>query len=91
MHKLDTFFNPRSIAVIGASEEEGKVGNVIAKNIAGLGHAGEVFFVNPKHDQILGKKCYPELKDMELSDYKVRVLPGRDGQGDQGSTRASSH
>jgi len=78
MHKLDTFFNPQSIAVVGASQEEGKVGNVIAKNIANLGYAGEVFFVNPKHEQILGKKCYAELKDIaEKVDLAIMVIPAK--------------
>ena len=37
MQELDKLFNPQSIAIVGASEEEGKVGNVVAKNILGLG------------------------------------------------------
>lgn len=78
MHKLDTFFNPQSIAVVGASEEEGKVGNVIAKNITNLGYTGKVFFVNPKHDELLGKKCYPELGEIpEHIDLAIMVIPAK--------------
>ena len=46
MHKLEKLFNPQSIAIVGASAEEGKVGQVITKNITALGYAGEVFLVN---------------------------------------------
>lgn len=78
MHKLDTLFNPQSIAIIGASEEEGKVGNVIAKNIANLGYKGKVFFVNPRHVELLGKKCYPDLKEiMEKIDLAIIVIPAK--------------
>jgi acetate---CoA ligase (ADP-forming) len=78
MHKLDTFFSPQSIAVVGASGEVGKVGSVIAKNIANLGYAGKVFFVNPKHDEILGRECYSELKEIpEKIDLAIMVIPAK--------------
>jgi acetyltransferase len=50
---LEKLFNPKSIAIVGASEEEGKVGNIIANNILNLGYQGEVFLVNPKYDSLL--------------------------------------
>lgn len=62
---LQKLFNPGSIAILGASAEEGKVGNVIAKNILELGYSGKVFPVNPKYEEVLGKKCYASLSDIE--------------------------
>ena len=56
-NNLETFFNPCSIAVVGATEKEGKVGNVVAKNILNLGYSGEVFLVNPKHKELFKRKC----------------------------------
>ena len=61
---LDKLFNPKSIAIIGASSEEGKIGNVIAKNILELGYGGEVYLVNPKYSEIFGKKCYKSLGEI---------------------------
>lgn len=71
-------FNPSSIAIVGASEEEGKVGNVIAKNILNLGYRGEVFLVNPKHEELLGRKCYKNLNDIESRvDLAIMVIPAK--------------
>ncbi|MFZ2192975.1 MAG: CoA-binding protein, partial [Candidatus Moraniibacteriota bacterium] len=55
---LEKLFKPKSIAIIGASEEVGKIGTVMARNILELGFEGEVYLVNPKYDEIFGKKCY---------------------------------
>lgn len=65
MSKLEKLFKPKSIAIVGASEEGGKIGNVLVGNITKLGYSGEVFFVNPKHQEIFGKKCYAKLSEIE--------------------------
>ena len=76
--QLEKLFNPGSIAIVGASSEEGKVGNVIAKNILELGYAGKVFLVNPKYDQIFGAKCYKKLADVETEiDLVIMAIPAK--------------
>ncbi len=76
--KLEKLFNPQSIAIVGASAEQGKVGNAITKNILNLGYAGEVFLVNPKHDEVLEKKCYHSLSDIESEvDLAVVAIPAK--------------
>ncbi|MEN8252273.1 MAG: CoA-binding protein, partial [Patescibacteria group bacterium] len=71
-------FKPKSIAVIGASDSEGKVGNMIAKNITSHNYDGDVFFVNPKREKILGKKCYATLADIgHPVDCAIVVVPGK--------------
>jgi len=78
MENLNNLFNPKSIAVVGASEEEGKVGNVIAKNILNLGYKGGVFLVNPKHEELLGQKCYKSLNEIETDvDLAIMVIPAK--------------
>ncbi len=78
MNKLEKLFNPQSVAIVGASEKEGKVGNVIAKNILNLGFAGDVFLVNPKHQQLFGEKCYASLNDIEAAvDLAIIVVPAK--------------
>ena len=71
-------FNPRSIAVVGASGTKGKVGNMIAHNITSHTYEGDVFFVNPGRSKVLGKKCYNSLSDIgQKVDCAIIVVPGR--------------
>jgi len=76
--KLDNLFNPKSIAIIGASSEKGKVGNLIAKNILSFGYGGKVFLVNPKRKNILGQKCYSDISEIkEKIDLAIIVIPAK--------------
>jgi 3-hydroxypropionyl-CoA synthetase (ADP-forming) len=59
---LEGFFNPRSVAVIGASAGEGKIGNVIIDSLVNYEFKGSVYPVNPNRGEILGVKCYPSLE-----------------------------
>jgi acetyl coenzyme A synthetase (ADP forming)-like protein len=61
---LDQFFSAKSIAVIGASRERGKVGNVIFTNFLRKGFAGRVYPVNPSATEIMGRKCYASVRDI---------------------------
>lgn len=75
---LDTFFRPRSIAVVGASREPEKVGHRIIKNLIEYGFKGHLFPINPKADEILGLKCYNSILDVpEPVDLAVIVVPGK--------------
>jgi len=58
---LTSFFNPKSVAIIGASKSPEKIGNVIVKNIISSGYTGKVFPVNPKEKEIEGLACYPSI------------------------------
>ena len=62
---LDGLFKPESIAVIGASDNTEKIGFVILNNLISLGYRGEIYPVNPKHDEILELKCYKSIKDIK--------------------------
>jgi acetate---CoA ligase (ADP-forming) len=75
---LKGLFSPKSIAIVGASAEDGTVGNVIAKNILNLGYSGEVYLVNPKHAEVLGKKCYPSLFEIaSFIDLAIFAIPAK--------------
>ncbi len=63
-HYLNKLFEPRSVAVFGASDREGAVGNLVFKNMIEGGFKGEVFPVNPKHEEVQGRKVYPDLKSI---------------------------
>ena len=75
---MDRIMNPRAVAVIGASEGEGKIGNSVMKNIINGGYAGELYPINPKADQILGKKAYKSVIDVPGEiDVAVFAVPAR--------------
>jgi len=58
---LEHFFNPSSIAVVGASQNPGKIGHDILHNILQYGYKGNVYPINPKTQEILGCEVYPDL------------------------------
>lgn len=67
---------PRSIAVIGASNEQGKIGNSVMRNLIDGGFAGEIHPVNPKADDILGRKAYKSVTDVPGEvDVAVFAIP----------------
>jgi acetyltransferase len=73
---LEAFFEPKSIAVIGASRKTGKVGYEVLKNIIESGFKGKIFPVNPKAEEILGQKCYSSvLKIPDVIDLGVIIIP----------------
>lgn len=75
---LKNFFNPKSIAVVGASRTPGKVGYDILKNIIQYGYQGSVYPVNPGATEILGVKAYPSLLDLaDKIDLAIIVVPSR--------------
>ncbi|MGB9715046.1 MAG: acetate--CoA ligase alpha subunit [Thermodesulfovibrionales bacterium] len=61
---LDNFFNPDTIAVIGASRTPGKVGHDILKNLIQYGYEGTIYPINPEAPEILGLKAYPSILDV---------------------------
>ena len=82
IEQMDTFFNPKSVAVIGASRKIHKAGHVIFKNFADNKRRGilkaELYPVNPKEDYILGFKCYPSLLEIPGKiDLIVIVVPAK--------------
>ncbi len=75
---LEGFFNPQSIAVIGASRQEGKVGHAILTALISGGYKGTVLPINPSADRVEGLKCYPDLKSLPLvPDLAIIVIPAR--------------
>ncbi|MDA0375800.1 MAG: acetate--CoA ligase family protein [bacterium] len=73
-----SLFEPTSIAVIGASSVEGKVGHDILKNLIEEGFIGPIYPINPKHDEILGKPAFASVKDVPGDiDLAVIVIPAK--------------
>ena len=75
---LDNFFNPKTIAVIGASRTAGKVGYDILKNLIQYGYQGVVYPINPEATEILGLKVYPSILSVPSEiGLAVVVVPPR--------------
>ncbi|WP_371534787.1 acetate--CoA ligase family protein [Streptomyces sp. NBC_01023] len=69
---------PRSVTVIGASSEDGKIGNSVMRNLVDGGFAGEIHPVNPKADDILGRKAYKSVLDVPGEpDVAVFAIPAK--------------
>ncbi len=76
LHYLHPLFNPRSVAVFGASEREESVAGVIYRNMKKSGFTGQVFPINPKHDTIYGDKCYPSAGELPVTpDLAIIATP----------------
>jgi len=61
---LDTLFNPKSVAIIGASTKELSIGNVITKNLIHYKYKGAIYPVNPNADEVRGIKVYKTIFDV---------------------------
>lgn len=61
---LKTFFEPKSIAIVGASRHPRKIGNVILRNFLELKYSGNLYVVNPNAEEVLGQKTYNSIKEV---------------------------
>lgn len=75
---LEKLFGPKSIAVIGASRQEGKVGHSVLKNLLQYGYKGKIYPINPKAEEILGIRTYSTIFGVEGKiDLAVVAIPSR--------------
>lgn len=63
-HPLEVFMSPRSVVVIGASRKTGPGSFNVIENMRAFGYEGKVYAVNPLAEEILGMKCYRDVKDL---------------------------
>src|SRR5262249_46872667 len=73
VRNLDHALAPRSVAVIGASTEEGSVGGTLTKNVLAGGFQGEVYLVNPHHDARISIE--PSEVEMEGPNPRLAIRP----------------
>ncbi|WP_433291346.1 acetate--CoA ligase family protein [Pseudonocardia sp. CA-142604] len=75
---MSRMMRPKAVAVIGASAEDGKIGNSVMKNLINGGYAGEIYPINPKADEILGRKAYKNIGDVPGDvDVAVFTVPAK--------------
>jgi acyl-CoA synthetase (NDP forming) len=76
MEAFEPLFYPKSLAIIGASAEPTKFGNVILSAIKEIGYGGEIYPVNPEGGEIRGMKVYPSLKEIPGEvDFAILTIP----------------
>ncbi len=63
-NSIDALMKPKSIAIVGASAQPGKIGYTVVKNIIDSGYKGQIYPINPSAPEILGLKCYPSVLDV---------------------------
>ncbi len=67
IRNLNLLFQPRSVVLVGASERPGSIGLHVAENLLRGGFAGEIGFVNPGHEIILGKPCHRSIEALPFA------------------------
>ncbi|MEU3644825.1 acetate--CoA ligase family protein [Lentzea sp. NPDC034063] len=75
---MNRIMRPNAVAVIGASNEEGKIGNSVMKNLVNGGYQGEIYPINPKADEILDRKAFASIADVPGDiDVAVFAIPAK--------------
>lgn len=64
LSKMNRIMRPEAVAVIGASESEGKIGNSVMRNLVDGGYEGQIYPVHPKGGEILGRTAYTSVKEI---------------------------
>jgi len=74
-HPLEEILHPRAIAVVGASNRDGRGSGFVAP-LQELGYKGQIYPVNPKYSKIMGMKAYASVKDIPgVVDYVISSIP----------------
>jgi acetyl coenzyme A synthetase (ADP forming)-like protein len=75
---MERIMKPRAVAVIGASAEDGKIGNSVMKNLINGGYQGAIYPIHPKAAEILGRQAYPSVLDVpDEIDVAVFAIPAK--------------
>ena len=78
VEKMSRIMKPKAVAVIGASNENGKIGNSVMKNLINGGYKGEIYPIHPSAAEIMGKKAYKSVKDVSgVIDVAVFAIPAK--------------
>jgi acetyl coenzyme A synthetase (ADP forming)-like protein len=78
VEKMTRIMKPKAVAVIGASNENGKIGNSVMKNLINGGYKGEIYPIHPSAESVLEKKAYKSVKDVPGPiDVAVFAIPAK--------------
>jgi acyl-CoA synthetase (NDP forming) len=75
---MNRIMKPDAVAVIGASSEDGKIGNSVMKNLINGGYKGEIYPINPSATEIMGRKAYKASRTFPgVIDVAVFAIPAK--------------
>jgi acetyl coenzyme A synthetase (ADP forming)-like protein len=75
---MNRIMKPEAVAVIGASAEDGKIGNSVMKNLINGGYQGAIYPIHPKAEEIMGRQAYKSVKDVPGTiDVAVFAIPAK--------------
>lgn len=75
---MKRIMQPKAVAVVGASNENGKIGNSVMKNLINGGYKGKIYPINPKDPEVMGLKAYKSVKDVpDEIDTAVFAVPAK--------------
>ncbi len=78
VRQMNRIMKPKSVAVIGASAEDGKIGNSVMKNLINGGYKGNIYPIHPKAEEIMGRKAFKSVKDVPGDiDVAVFAIPAK--------------
>lgn len=86
---IDFFFNPRSVAIVGASPAPGKISNIIIRSLKASGFPGAIYPVNPKYPAVEGMECFPSIAavkdEVDIAVFAVPAASTPDALKDAGT------
>jgi acetyl coenzyme A synthetase (ADP forming)-like protein len=75
---MNRIMKPEAVAVIGASSEEGKIGNSVMKNLINGGYQGAIYPINPAGGEIMGRQAFKSVKEVPGTiDVAVFAIPAK--------------
>ncbi|MEJ6022817.1 acetate--CoA ligase family protein [Ramlibacter sp. PS4R-6] len=75
---MNRIMKPKAVAVVGASNEAGKIGNSVMKNLINGGYKGKIYPINPKDAEVMGIKAFKSVKDVpDEIDTAVFAVPAK--------------
>lgn len=78
IRNLESLFNPKTIAVVGASPTAGKISNIILKSLKHSSFSGKVYPINPRYKEVQGLKCFKSIADIGAQvDLAVFAIPAK--------------
>jgi acyl-CoA synthetase (NDP forming) len=78
VQQMNRIMKPDAVAVIGASPENGKIGNSVMKNLINGGYQGAIYPIHPNAESIMGRKAYKSVKDVPGEiDVAVFAIPAK--------------
>jgi len=78
VRQMNRIMRPQALAVIGASAEDGKIGNSVMKNLINGGYRGQIYPIHPAASEIMGYKAYKSVKDVAGTiDTAVFAIPAK--------------